>query len=311
MKKGKKASKKMTALIVPVMAASLLLPIGSAFAAQATGIDFSASNFMGVYPNAKITAHAQGISTPMYQWWVKAPGAADAKCVLPYSQDNDLGFNELDTTPGKYEMWVTTVDETDYNNGNPNVDNTKTQYAFAYKDAAVQLTKAEVVNGKLEVAASATNIANPDFQFWFSNNPSDSNSWQCSYYGLGSERSIDLGGATGTFKVIAYAKDIDGLDNVKYTVWSGTEDVTVGDPAGEPKLTECKALGGGMFWSLTGKYAEGVSKVEVIYNDLTKEAVLKDGTFSWNVMSELKGKVVVFKAYEGEKLVDTQQVTVN
>ena len=208
----------------------LLLPIGSALAAKATDITVSAPNFnQPIGSAAKITANAIGINNTMYQWWVKPPGQTGAYCVQPYSINNTLSFNKLGTVAGKYEIYITTVAQDDYNNGNPDAANIFTKYCFAYLGSGVNLTKAQITNGKLEVAAEAINIANPDFQFWYSNNPPDDSSWKCSWYGGGAVRSIDLQGETGTFRVIAYAKDKDALaERVEYTTWSATQDITVG-----------------------------------------------------------------------------------
>jgi hypothetical protein len=87
--------------------------------------------------------------------------------------------------------------------------------------------------------------------------------------------------------------------------------VTSGGPAEGPMISEVKAVGT-FATAVTGNYANGVTKVEVLYNSLTKTALLNpNGTFSWSIFPGLTiGTEVIVKAYVGNELKDTVAVNV-
>ena len=70
----------------------------------------------------------------------------------------------------------------------------------------------------------------------------------------------------------------------------------------EEVLTEVELKGGGLFWSVSGKYAvEKVAKIEVIYGNGDEEIIkevtlLDDGTFRRNIMFEIT--TLVIEAYD-------------
>ena len=87
--------------------------------------------------------------------------------------------------------------------------------------------------------------------------------------------------------------------------------VTAGGPVEGPTITDVKAVGT-LATAVSGKYTEGVTKVEVLYNNLTKTAMMNpDKTFSWSIFPGLaKGSEVIVKSYVGNTLKDTVAVNV-
>ncbi len=103
--------------------------------------------------------------------------------------------------------------------------------------------------------------------------------------------------------VIVKAYTEDGL--------AETVEVTVGQAAEIPKIYDVKAVGTAATL-VTGKYKETITKVDVLYEDKTKPAELKDDkTFLWSIFPGLqKGDTVTVKGYEGNTVVVETSVEV-
>ncbi|KDR94940.1 hypothetical protein SAMN02745945_02822 [Peptoclostridium litorale DSM 5388] len=81
-----------------------------------------------------------------------------------------------------------------------------------------------------------------------------------------------------------------------------TIEITVGEEAQIPKVSNVKAVGN-TATAVSGKYADTITKVEIVYSGVTKEATLESGSFSWNIFPGLaSGTEVTIKGYEGDTL---------
>lgn len=131
------------------------------------------------------------------------------------------------------------------------------------------------------------------------------------YNGLTKTAALD---SNGTFSWSIFP-GLAGGTTVTVKAYSGSEVVatvtivTEGSVSEGSYLTNVTAIGT-IATAVTGKYADTVTKVEVIYSGLTKEAALNDdGTFSWSIFPGLAaGSEVIVKAYVGELLVETETV---
>ncbi len=91
-----------------------------------------------------------------------------------------------------------------------------------------------------------------------------------------------------------------------------TERVTAGGPVVTDYITEVKAAGTTVATEITGKYTNGVTKVEVSFSGKTYEAErYSDGTFAYAEFPALtSGTSVTVKAYVGTELKTTVNVNV-
>lgn len=225
-----KIGKRFSVIITLAVAFALMVSASAMAATSITDVNVNLPNFnQPVGSDEAITASAVGGENVMYQWWVKGPADQDAKCLGPWSQDNTFDLSQISGTAGTYEFYLNAADAADYADGNVDPANVCTKYFKVYIGTSVALNKAEISGGNLVVEAAASGFANPVYQFWYQLQPDGD--WKCSGYGGGASRTIDLAGATGTYKVIAYAKDKDAIDGLKYTVWSDVQEAGVGAAA--------------------------------------------------------------------------------
>jgi hypothetical protein len=118
-----------------------------------------------------------------------------------------------------------------------------------------------------------------------------------------------------------YPADFDGwasnpsnqtVPNPQKYIGSDGSQNPIGEPEQDEKITEAKAVATVITTEVSGKYASDVTKIEVIYDNMTKEAVKNDdGTFKWSIFgTKPNGTKIVIKGYIGNDLVDTDTVTV-
>ncbi|SHJ57600.1 hypothetical protein [Paramaledivibacter caminithermalis] len=96
-----------------------------------------------------------------------------------------------------------------------------------------------------------------------------------------------------------------------YINQSGEEILINGNQEDDTKIENAVAKNAVFLTIISGECASDVTKVEVVYDGKTKEAVMDNGTFTYNVVPMMQnGDEIVVKAYVGDELVDTDLIVV-
>lgn len=74
------------------------------------------------------------------------------------------------------------------------------------------------------------------------------------------------------------------------------------------KILTAEAIG--IPTNVSGRVTAGITKVEVAYENTTYVAVLENGLFYWNIFGLKAGDKITVKAYKGNDIVDTMELTV-
>ena len=211
-----------------------MLPAASAFAQTAPSITLSEQGYTmaaQVSPGASVTFHAaaNGITAPMYQFWVEQPNGTWTNA-QNYSSNSTFTLNNVasgDYLVTAYVLSDAQLKAGDYGAatnlntvGQQNVDG-------VFVDSSVKLSEssAQLVAGKpVTLTAAASNIYNPLYQFWYE---TPSGQWMQSGNYQSSNTFTLTPSVSGTYKFIAYAKSPLALNDPQGALFSNSSTATV------------------------------------------------------------------------------------
>ena len=226
-----------------------MLPAASAFAATAPSITLTEQGYNNiaakVQPGGSVTfsASANGVTDPMYQFWVEEPNGS-WKDVQNYSSTNTYTLSNVasgDYLVTAYVLSAANLKAGDYSAATNAEANGLQDVEGVFVDSTVTLstpTAAATAGQAMTVTATATNIYNPLYQFWYK---TPNGQWMQSGNYQSSTTFTFTPTETGTYTFIAYAKSPLALNNPEGASYSPTE--TAQSAVGQPSLSGLTVTG--------------------------------------------------------------------
>ncbi|WP_020375379.1 triple tyrosine motif-containing protein [Sulfobacillus thermosulfidooxidans] len=206
-----------------------MLPAASAFAQSAPTVTLTESGYNNiaaqVQPGQSVTfdASASGISNPMYQFWVEQP---DGQWIDAQNYSSSSTFTLSNVQAGDYLVAVDVLSAAQLKAGDysaaiqPLADG-----VFVDSSVTLSVPSASVVAGHtLTVSATATNIFDPLYQFWYK---APNGQWYQSGNYSSSNSFTFTPSMSGTYTFIAYAKSPLAVNDPEGALYSNTGSATV------------------------------------------------------------------------------------
>jgi hypothetical protein len=198
-------SKALGALGLAAAFGTTALWAGVSFAAAAPGAVTLTGSSIQASPGGSVTftANAVGVTNPEYQFWVELPSGkwVDAQ---NYSTSNTFVLSNVVT--GNYLVDVDVMTPAQIAAGDwSQAISTLSDGVFVNSTVALSLSTSNPANGvEVMATASATNIYDPLYQFWWE---TPDGTWhQSGDYTAANTFTIPAFTQQGSFKVVAYAK---------------------------------------------------------------------------------------------------------
>ncbi len=226
-----------------------MLPAASAFAATAPSITLTEQGYNNiaakVQPGGSVTfsASANGVTDPMYQFWVEEPNGS-WKDVQNYSSTNTYTLSNVasgDYLVTAYVLSAANLKAGDYSAATNAEANGLQDVEGVFVDSTVTLstpTAAATAGQTMTVTATAANIYNPLYQFWYK---TPDGQWIQSGDYQSSSTFTFTPTETGTYTFIAYAKSPLALNNPEGASYSPTE--TAQSAVGQPTISGLTVTG--------------------------------------------------------------------
>lgn len=210
--------KRLSLMLVLAMVFVSLLVAVPAFAAVS---DFSLTGPVGVQQaggTATFEATATGTDV-RYQFWVRpASGSWGTEPAQNYSASNTFTMNDLQS--GSYVVAAYAMEQADLDAGNWAAAQEFTYPVYVGSTCSLEAVYNAAAN-TIDLTASSTGIIDPVYQFWYQDS---AGTWlQSGAYSQSATYSIT--NPTGTYKVIAYAKERVAREDFTQAIWSDAKQV--------------------------------------------------------------------------------------
>jgi spore germination protein YaaH len=168
----------------------------------------------GTGATVALTGHSSGCPSPLYQFWIEAPGSGSFTLAQAYSASSSYTFDTTNKAPGAYVFGIWARDTSSpgtYGNslGRWDAANTIRYTVTTCSSANLTSTSSAAVGATITVTATAGGCPNPNpmFQFWVL--APGAGSWTVAQaYSPGNILSWNTAGKPpGTYQVAAWARD--------------------------------------------------------------------------------------------------------
>ena len=258
-----------------------MLPAASAFAATAPSITLTEQGYNNiaakVQPGGSVTfsASANGVTDPMYQFWVEEPNGS-WQDVQNYSSTNTYTLSNVasgDYLVTAYVLSAANVKAGDYSAATNAESNGQQDVEGVFVDSTVTLstpTAAATSGQAMTISATATNIYNPLYQFWYE---TPAGQWVQSGNYQSSNSFTFTPTESGTYTFIAYAKSPLALNNPEGASYSNVTTGTTSSTVGVPTLSTMVVTG-----ATTGTGTQSSPYLALNGASLTYSTTLVDAT---------------------------------